>query len=1190
MKAAPFKYRVFLSSPGDVQQERERAQAVIDRINSANPAAPVFALTRWEQSYYTATNTFQDQIDSPGNHDVVVFIFWKRLGTELPPAYNRADGSSRTGTEYEFEIARDAREHRSDHLPDILVYRKTEKILFNEETVDVERAQKKALDLFWEHWFRSDTGHFIAAFHGITGVDDFDVQFDRHLREWLQRRRAGHAVWDVLRQGSPYRGLAPFEAEQSRLFFGRDVDRERARARFIEAAIGQVSGRRGTPFLLILGPSGSGKSSFLRAGLVPRMLAEGVPAFLEDGSDALHGFRNLIVMPREMGEDLCLGLAMALYRATPPGGREDIGLPQLAEGDYTTAEAFARLAAVSAESAIAPIIGALDRAGREPLAAGALFPSRRRLGLLLAIDQTEELFARPEPDRKAFVRLLAALASSGRVYITGTMRNDFYDRLRQDPDLGALTERGRTYDLKPPTLADYRDIIRQPAHAAGLEFEIKGHRDLVAEIESEAGGEGALPMIAFLLEQLFQERTGNLLTLESYDRMGGAAGALAQRGEQTFEALPAEVQRALPQAVRRLVRKSLQDLAPTATAAALSTFPYGSPERALIDALCEARLLLTFNSFASGSAMIACVRLSHEALLTRWPRLRNLVDADRRDYETLDRLQSAHSLWESAPASQTAGRLLTDLSLHEAEDLTQRWGTDVDEPLRNFVQASAFSAQARRRRRRRNGIAIITALSVLLLMATAAGIVALRQRDHALAERSAADHTARFMVSLFSLADPGENRGNSVTVREVLDRGASTVGKGLEHDPGVRGDLLTAMGQAYLGLGLYESANKLLAQAVNDQSQAAVPAESQVRTLAAAGKALYSSADYEKAEVILRQAVNVARHKLPPAAPERSEALAALADVLVQLEKYPEAEQLCQEALVADRRRGPDQKAQLARTLDTLGTDYFFSGELQKGEATMREALKLHEEVSGMRDALTAQALANLGTLLYQAGHNEEAIQLHSQALPLYRQIYGDEHPEVASLLNNMGGEALMAGHVEEAESLLRQALAMNEKLKDGNHDDLVPPLNRLAMIDGYAGHLREAEAEVKRAEQIARLPNKGVLLSEVLLTRADLAIRSGNVSEALDPLAESRRLMVLAYPLDRFPKDAWRYGEWDTVNAELLALNGDPVAARHTFTAALPPIEQRFGANGFDSLLAQRRGQFVEAQLLRRSGKVSKP
>jgi tetratricopeptide (TPR) repeat protein len=462
--------------------------------------------------------------------------------------------------------------------------------------------------------------------------------------------------------------------------------------------------------------------------------------------------------------------------------------------------------------------------------------------------------------------------------------------------------------------------------------------------------------------------------------------------------------------------------------------------------------------------------------------------------------------------------------------------------------------------------------------AVVAGVLANRQRNLAVRERTSADRTARFMVSLFQLADPGESRGNAITVREVLDRGAADVRQSLAHEPGIRAELMTAMGQAYSGLGLYDQAAKLLEQARADQNGTDVPDESRVRTLVASGRTLSLAEQYEASEKVLREAVGIARRKLAVTDVLRSEALEALAEVLGQLERYPEAKQLCEEALAVDRRRGPDQSAVLARTLDTLGTIYFSSGDLPHAETTWREALALHEQASGLRHPLTAVSMNNLAAVLYQMGRYDDAMAMYQRAEPVYKAVYGTDHPEIAAFLNNLGRAALMAGHVDAAEPRLRQALAMSERLMGPNHDYLVPELNSLAMIDGYAGRPQRAAEEIERAAQIARLPNHGAFLDQVLLNEADLSIKENKADVAAAQLAESRRLLEAQFPIATHPAEQWRYSLWETVNAELLASEGDFAAARRTIAAAQPVIVERFGAGGFHSMLVRRREQFVDA------------
>src|SRR5215207_9175576 len=161
------RYQVFLSSPSDVLTERDRAELVINRFNAERVDQPQLELIRWELEYYGAKSDFQAQIPKPSECQLVVCVFWKRLGSELPEKYIRSDGSIPTGTEYEFEDAMKAAAARAEKLPDVLVYRKTDEVKFSVDTLEFERAQYERFMAFWQRWFRNERGHFLAGFQSF---------------------------------------------------------------------------------------------------------------------------------------------------------------------------------------------------------------------------------------------------------------------------------------------------------------------------------------------------------------------------------------------------------------------------------------------------------------------------------------------------------------------------------------------------------------------------------------------------------------------------------------------------------------------------------------------------------------------------------------------------------------------------------------------------------------------------------------------------------------------------------------------------------------------------------------------------------------------------------------------------------------------------------------------------------------
>ena len=447
-------------------------------------------------------------------------------------------------------------------------------------------AQKRLVEEFIKSWFiDQDAQSFTAAFREFTDAAAFEELLETHLRELLRKRLAkpdDELVPAGIRwhQGSPFRGLLSFELEHAPVFFGRT----RARNELRELLARQVA--RGSAFVLVVGASGSGKSSLVKAGLLADLELQGMV-----GRVAL--VRHAVLRPSDGSTDLLGALAAAIMSPT--------ALPELAalQCDHATLKELLRAAPAQAKL---PIRQGLAAAGQ---AAGLTEIAEARL--LLIVDQLEELFtldAVDAPARDAFVAALEALATSGLVWVVATMRSDFFDRLETMPRLLALSGGEARYVLAPPEPAEIAQIIMQPAREAGLRFEVDAGRALALDEvirHAAARDAGALPLLSFLLDQLWQRRSDTgTLTFAAYAALGGLEGALGRRAEEAFASQPPEVQAALPAILRALVAVGQ---GPNATvsgrSAPLSMFPAGTPAGALVRAFLhpEARLLVADGSW-----------------------------------------------------------------------------------------------------------------------------------------------------------------------------------------------------------------------------------------------------------------------------------------------------------------------------------------------------------------------------------------------------------------------------------------------------------------------------------------------------------------------------------------------------------------------------------------------------------------
>jgi WD40 repeat protein len=458
-------------------------------------------------------------------------------------------------------------------------------------------------------------------------VDGRDASYGRALQELVTtlREAAGAPMPGApqLETGTPirnpYKGLRAFTGADSGDFFGReDLIGD------LLSAIGDASVEM-PRILAVIGPSGSGKSSVVLAGLLPRLRAGALV-----GSEGWVYLDPLVPGAHPL-ESLCVVLANALPGSSMRAMREDLdGSPR----------------------------------GLHMLASRLV--SRQGSRVVLVVDQSEELFTltTDEGERRTFIDLLVTAVSEprGPLQIILTLRADFYDRPLGYPALGRLLEsRGKV--VLPMSLKNLREAIEGPAALPDvrLRFEDGLVGDLLFEVRGQAG---ALPLLQFTLDQLFQRRVGGRLTLAAYQEIGGVRGALAGHAEATYAALPSDEHRRLARALfLRLVDPGATEQDTTRRRSALGELLLPSPEstatmHTVADAFVAARLLTT-NVIAG----VTTIEVSHEALIREWSRLADWLRDARDDIRMQGAISADAAEWQrrgSPPDRVYHGSLLVE--------------------------------------------------------------------------------------------------------------------------------------------------------------------------------------------------------------------------------------------------------------------------------------------------------------------------------------------------------------------------------------------------------------------------------------------------------------------------------------------------------------------------------------------------
>jgi serine/threonine protein kinase/DNA-binding SARP family transcriptional activator/WD40 repeat protein len=487
---------------------------------------------------------------------------------------------------------------------------------------------------------------------------------------------------------NPYKGLRAFDDGDADQFFGR----ERLTSELVDRLSGLDVASR---CLVVVGPSGSGKSSVVRAGLLPALRAGAV-----DGSA---DWFNTVMVP---GVDPFESLEAALLRiaVNPPPSL----LGQLRDGNR-----------------------------------GILRGVRRCLGsdndtVLVVIDQFEELFiGESSDDANDFLDALAVAVEdpASPLRLAATLRADHYHRPLEHPAFAQLLN-AAAVNVTPMAGDELEQAIVEPAARLGVGFE----PGLVPRIAADTAGQPSpLPLLQYTLSELFDRRLGNQLTISAYDELGGLAGALATRAEKLYT----EADDSQRQAVRRVFGRMTnpgEETADLRRRVPLADIGDDDATRWVLDRFGAARLVTFDRDVATREPT---VEVAHEALLREWPRLVTWLHEDAEVLRSVDALARAATVWDQGGRTETdvyrGGRLENAIALSVAAPGRLR---AVDNEYIAASQVRADAEQQTEYRRVHRLRRLVAGIGVALILALVAGGLALRQQQKANNEAQRAELAA----------------------------------------------------------------------------------------------------------------------------------------------------------------------------------------------------------------------------------------------------------------------------------------------------------------------------------------------------------------------------------------------------------------------------------------------------------------
>ena len=495
------------------------------------------------------------------------------------------------------------------------------------------------------------------------------------------------------------------------------------------------------------------------------------------------------------------------------------------------------------------------------------------------------------------------------------------------------------------------------------------------------------------------------------------------------------------------------------------------------------------------------------------------------------------------------------------KDRTRRYGSpselaaDIERYLHNqpvvACPPSTLYRAGKFVRRHRFGVGVASAAVILLIAFSVTTAIQARrialERDRANQEAEASRRVSDFLTGLFKVSDPSEARGNSVTAREILDKGADKIVRELEGQPLVQGRLMSTMGLVYEGLGLYAPAQALLEKALETRRNSLGPDHPDVAgTLGQLGTIMWHKGDFAKAKDFMEQALAINEKRFGPESLPVAASLHNLGNLNWSWGKYDEARRVLERSLsIREKILGPGH-ADVAGTLNSLGAIAYREGDFKKAGELWERTLAIREKTLGPDHPHLAQTLNNLAIIYTYSGDPKRAVPLLERVVQIQEKVLGPKHPDLASGLMNLGDALFRSGSDAEAKPHFDRAVAIMEAASPGN-PELARFLDRQAAVLVKEKDLKGAQLIYERSLALRQkaLGPKSPEVAESLSGLAECAFQGGRLPEA-------ESLYERALTLVRKPDGSYYPGAYDALKGLASLLRATSRAARAAELEAL--------------------------------------